>query len=120
MLICGDAEGVIMEMFERTPWRVVDGDAALDAIQAAREEAITQLTGGKQSQRLALLADAEAACWERVFDRARTRAQWRAAIAAREWAQQLERTYRRRALENSSDAPPYQALARPFAPAVAR
>jgi hypothetical protein len=108
-----------MEMSERTPWHVVDVDAALDAIQAAREEAIAQLTGGEQSRRLALLADAEAACWEQVFDKARTRAQWRAALAAREWAQQLARTYRRRA-EDSSAAAPDRALARPFAPAVAR
>jgi hypothetical protein len=109
-----------MEPSERTRWRVVNVDAALDAIQAAREEAIAQLTGVEQSQRLALLADAEAACWEQVFERARTRAQWRAALAAREWAQQLARTCRRRALEDSSDAAVDRAAARPFAPAVAR
>lgn len=109
-----------METSERTPWRVVDVDATLDTIQAAREEAIAQLAGGEQAQRLALLADAEAACWEQVFDRARTRAQWRAALAAREWAQQRARSYRRRAADTAAVEVAHRALAWPVPTAVAR
>jgi hypothetical protein len=109
-----------METSERTPWRIVDVDAALDTIQAAREEAIAHLTGGEQAQRLALLADAEAACWEQVFDRARTRAQWRAALAAREWAQQVARTHRRRAAVAASVEVPWRILAAPVPSVVAR
>jgi hypothetical protein len=74
---------------------IAEVDAALDAIQRRREEAIACSDGRTMYRRLAELADAEAGWWEQVSERARFRLHWRAALTAREHARYLAGRYRR-------------------------
>ena len=79
----------------RTSAEQVDG--ALDEILQARVVAVALPASAERSQQLAELADVEAAWWEELSERSRTRVYWRAALTAREHAQHTARHWRDRA-----------------------
>jgi hypothetical protein len=72
-------------------------DAALDRLGQARAQATAQPDSLARSRQLAELADIEAAWWEVLAEHSHTRVRWRAALVAREYAQQTARTWRARA-----------------------
>lgn len=87
-------------------------DAALDEIQLARVEVMARPDGVERSVRMAGLCDHEARCWSVLFERSNTRAHWRAALNAREHAQQMARAWRRRAgLQRTQESAPQRAAA---------
>jgi hypothetical protein len=73
-------------------------ELALDAIERARAGAMRQPVSVQRCLTLAELADTEAAWWAEVFESARLRVQWRAALAAREHALHTARVWRARAV----------------------
>lgn len=72
-------------------------DAALDQILQSRAEVMAQPAGVQRCLRLAELAEVEAAWWEELSERSRTRPYWRAALVAREHARQTARHWRTQA-----------------------
>ena len=72
-------------------------DAALDDIDRQRARVMRAPECSARSVRLAELAEIEAAWWSVLFEHACVRVQWRAALAAGEFARQTARTWRRRA-----------------------
>lgn len=70
-------------------------EAALDAIDRERLRLLTHGATARRSMRLADLADAEAEWWGVLFEHSRARAQWRAALAAREAARRTAAQWRR-------------------------
>ena len=79
-------------------------DTALDEIQQARAVAIALPGSVERCLQLAELADVEAAWWEELSERSRTRIYWRAALAAREYAQHTARHWRDRATAQRTSA----------------
>ena len=69
-------------------------DAALDEILRVRATAMAQPPSVQRCLLLAELADVEAAWWEELSERSRTRVYWRAALTAREHAQHTARHWR--------------------------
>ena len=72
-------------------------DSALNQILQSRAEVTAQPAGVQRCLRLAELVEAEAAWWEELSERSRTRAYWRAALVAREHARQTARHWRHQA-----------------------
>jgi hypothetical protein len=75
----------------------IEVDTALDAIHRRRAELMAQPGSAQRSHQLAELADTEAACWETVIERSRTRVYWRAAQVAREHARYTAARWRHHA-----------------------
>lgn len=80
-------------------------DEALDEILRVRTAATAQPAGVERSLLLAELADVEAAWWEELSERCRTRVHWRAALTAREHARHNARHWREQATAQAAAAP---------------
>ncbi|MFN2497176.1 MAG: hypothetical protein ABR608_14950 [Pseudonocardiaceae bacterium] len=80
-------------------------DAALDEILRVRAAATAQPVSVERSLLLAELADVEAAWWEELSERCRTRVYWRAALTAREHARHTARHWREQATAQATAAP---------------
>lgn len=80
-------------------------DAALDDILQARVAAVAQPVSVERCLQLAELADVEAAWWEELSERCRTRVHWRAALTAREHARHTARHWREQATVHAVAAP---------------
>lgn len=72
-------------------------DTALDDIGRVRAQVLTQPPTATRCLQLAALAESEAAWWEIHSETSRTRAHWRAALAAREHALHTARQWRHQA-----------------------
>lgn len=83
-------------------------DTALDQILQSRAEAVAQPASLQRCLQLAELAETEAAWWEELSERSRTRVYWRAALVAREHALRTVRHWRDQAdaLAVSEAVPP--------------
>lgn len=79
-------------------------DADLDEIQRTREQVLAQPPSAEKYLELAQLAAAEACLWEALSEHCRVRAYWRAALAAREHAQQAVRCWQRHAARHRNSA----------------
>lgn len=82
-------------------------DQALDEIAGERARVIGWAPGAARSARLAELAESEADWWGVLFEHARVRVQWRAALTAREAARRAARVWRRRADAEQRQEPLY-------------
>jgi hypothetical protein len=71
--------------------------AALDAVVRKRERLMVLPDSQWRCAQLAELAEIEACWWQVLFEHARIRVYWRAALAAHEAARQSARMWRRRA-----------------------
>lgn len=80
-------------------------DAELDRVQRHRERLMAESQGAKRSTRMAVLYDREARLWSALFEHARLRVYWRAALAAEAHAHQLARRWRRRAAVEAQETP---------------
>ncbi|HEU0087683.1 MAG TPA: hypothetical protein VFQ77_08535 [Pseudonocardiaceae bacterium] len=77
-------------------------EAALDAIDRIRAQVLTTPRTVRRCLQLAELADVEAAWWEAFSEDSRNRLHWRAALAARAYAQYTARLWRHRAAQPST------------------
>lgn len=80
-------------------------DAALDEVLHARVAAMAQPAGIERCLLLAELAEVEAAWWEELSERCRTRVHWRAALTAREHARHNARHWREQATARAAATP---------------
>ncbi|MQA14685.1 MAG: hypothetical protein GEV09_11075 [Pseudonocardiaceae bacterium] len=87
-------------------------DAALDELHVERARLMRLPSTHHRSSQLAELAELEAAWWAVLFEHARIRVHWRAALAAQEAARRTATTWRRRAQAQLDRAPavPAEAL----------
>ncbi len=72
-------------------------DGALDVLMGERERLMTEHPSATRAAKLARLYELEARLWTTLFERTRTRLQWRAALAAEAYARQHARQWRVRA-----------------------
>ena len=93
-----------------TPTTVQRVDAALDQLQKDRERVLAAPAGAQRSACMAELYELEARCWSVLFELTRTRAHWRAALAAEVGARQLARHWRRRAVAEANGVPTFARL----------
>lgn len=80
-------------------------DDQLDSLVRHRDAVLAQPASADRSRELARLAGAEAVLWEQLAAHCRVRAYWRAALAAREHALTIARTWRRHAEQQGIAAP---------------
>lgn len=81
----------------------VQVDAALDVVVREREHLMATQQGAQRFSRLAELYEREAQLWTVLFEHSRARVQWRAALAAEQYARQCARHWRRRAEGDYAD-----------------
>lgn len=80
-------------------------DVALDDIQRERERVTVRPDSCWRSTRLAELAEMEACWWAVLFEHARIRVHWRAALVAHEAARRSAKAWRRRAANQRDRGP---------------
>ena len=81
-------------------------DAELDGLQREREQVMASAPGRERSQRMAELYELEAGWWSVLFEHARARVHWRAALAAEAHAKQCAQHWRRRAAAEAAAQEP--------------
>jgi len=69
-------------------------DALLDQLQRRREHVLAMAPCARRAIALAELYEREARVWSLLFERSRSRIQWRAALAAEAYARACARTWR--------------------------
>ncbi|MGI8797833.1 MAG: hypothetical protein ACR2GE_00825 [Pseudonocardia sp.] len=69
-------------------------DTALEQVQRAREQLITDVSAAHRESRVARLYEIEAGIWSRLFELSRCRLHWRAALAAEALARQHAQRWR--------------------------
>jgi hypothetical protein len=80
-------------------------DGELDVLMCQREQLMAERPGVDRAAQLARLWELEARVWSTLFEHARSRVQWRAALAAEAYARGCARAWRRRA-EDAREQPP--------------
>ncbi len=80
-------------------------DLALDQLLRRRERLLAAAPCSERSIKLAALYQYEASLWSALFEHARLRVHWRAALTAEAHARQLARGWRRRAIAEARGIP---------------
>ncbi len=85
-------------------------DVALDQLLRKRERLLAAAPCPERSIKIAALYRQEASLWSALFEHARLRVHWRAALAAEAHARQLARGWRRRAIAEARGIPAPQGV----------
>lgn len=77
-------------------------DDALERVSRLREQLLADADAPHRAERIAVLFESEARVWAQLFDLARTRLVWRAALAAEARARAEARIWWRRAVAEAA------------------